>query len=86
MRKLRVQPVAARLRAPQFASARAMRFLVRMHPAPVTATTFLPADSRIDGGRGWGLTFIDSEHGNATHLVNGVFALRRTTDNQPHAG
>jgi hypothetical protein len=44
---------------------------------PLTPTTFLPTDPGIDGRRGWALAFIGAEHGPATHLLNGFFALRR---------
>jgi hypothetical protein len=44
---------------------------------PLTPTTFLPSDPRIDGKRGWALAFLGTDDGPASHLVNGVFTLRR---------
>jgi CubicO group peptidase (beta-lactamase class C family) len=45
---------------------------------PLTPTTFLPSDRRLDGNRGWALAFVGPDDAPATHLLNGVFALRRT--------
>jgi hypothetical protein len=44
---------------------------------PLTPTTFLPTHPGIDGRRGWALAFVGAEDGPATHLLNGVFAMRR---------
>ena len=44
---------------------------------PLTPTTFLPTNPAIDGRRGGGIAFIGPEDAPATHLLNGVFALRR---------
>jgi len=44
---------------------------------PVSPTRFVPTDPAIDGSRGWALAFINAETGPATHLLNGVFAMRR---------
>jgi CubicO group peptidase (beta-lactamase class C family) len=44
----------------------------------LTPTSFLPTDSRIDGSRGYAIAFVGAEEGPARHLVNGVFAMRRT--------
>lgn len=45
---------------------------------PLTSTTFIPADPRIDGRRGWALAFIAPENdGPVTHLLNGFWAHRR---------
>ena len=44
---------------------------------PLSPTTFLPTNPAIDGRRGWALAFLGPEDAPATHLVNGVFALRR---------
>jgi len=46
---------------------------------PISPTVFLASDPMIDGGRGWGLAFLGTEEGPATHLVNGFFAMRRKT-------
>lgn len=44
---------------------------------PLTATTFLPMDPAVDDRRGWALAFIGADDRPATHLLNGVFAMRR---------
>lgn len=44
---------------------------------PLTPTTFLPTDPVVDGNRGWGLAFLGTEDGLATHLLNGFFCTRR---------
>lgn len=38
---------------------------------------YLPTDPAVTGGRGWGIAFLGPADAAATHLVNGVFALRR---------
>jgi CubicO group peptidase (beta-lactamase class C family) len=45
---------------------------------PLSPTTFLPTNPSVDGNRGYALAFIGAEDGPARHLVNGVFAMRRT--------
>jgi CubicO group peptidase (beta-lactamase class C family) len=45
---------------------------------PLSPTSFLPADSRIDGNRGYALAFVGAEDGPARRVINGVFAMRRT--------
>jgi CubicO group peptidase (beta-lactamase class C family) len=47
---------------------------------PLTSTTFLATDARLDGGRGWALAFGGPESDPATHLLNGFFALPRSHD------
>jgi hypothetical protein len=47
---------------------------------PLTPTSFLPADSRIDLNRGYALAFVGAEDGPAKRMVNGVFAMRRRED------
>jgi hypothetical protein len=44
---------------------------------PLTPTTFLPTHPAVDGRRGWALAFIGTEDGPASHLLNGVWTLRR---------
>jgi CubicO group peptidase (beta-lactamase class C family) len=46
---------------------------------PLTPTTFLPTDPRVDGGRGWALAFLGRDARPAEHLLNGLFALRRVS-------
>jgi CubicO group peptidase (beta-lactamase class C family) len=43
----------------------------------LSPTRFLAADDRLDGNRGWALSFEDLSDGRAARLLNGVFALRR---------
>ena len=50
---------------------------------PLSPTTFLPSDPAIDGGRGTAIAFLGPETAPATHLVNGLHALRRITGPQP---
>jgi CubicO group peptidase (beta-lactamase class C family) len=44
---------------------------------PLTPTSFLPTDRRIDGGRGWAMCFVGDENEPAALLLNGFFAHRR---------
>jgi CubicO group peptidase (beta-lactamase class C family) len=44
---------------------------------PLSPTVFLPTDPAIDGRRGWALAFLGSDFEAPTHLVNGLFTLRR---------
>ena len=45
--------------------------------APVTATSFVPADPTEHTVLGWPLAFIGSDREPATHVLNGIFAARR---------
>jgi hypothetical protein len=44
---------------------------------PLTPSTFLPTDPAVDGNRGWALAFLGPEDQPATHLLNGLLAMRR---------
>jgi hypothetical protein len=47
---------------------------------PLGGDRFLPADPALGGNRGWDVAFWgDDGNGRATHYLDGVFALRRTT-------
>jgi hypothetical protein len=46
---------------------------------PLTSTSFLPTDRRLDGNRGWALAFVGPDDAPATHLLNGISAMRRVT-------
>jgi hypothetical protein len=47
---------------------------------PLGGDRFLPADPAMGGNRGWDVAFWGADaNGRATHFLNGVFGMRRTT-------
>lgn len=44
---------------------------------PLGGDTFLPMDEAVSGGRGWAIAFRSDDSGQVSHVVNGLFAMRR---------